>query len=530
MRTSATHPIQIAEIPCQQGIIGITLCPGKKGTSLFGADWDRDLEVDLDAVEKWRATIVVSLIENFEFEHLGVEDLGQSVITRGMEWIHAPIQDVGVPNDNFETRWAVLGHRIRSALINGDRVLIHCRGGLGRAGLVAARLLVEFGLSPDAAIQQVRGQRLGAIETLEQESYVKSVRQLNHDHQIYDRILGCLFGGAVGDAFGYAIEFDSLARIQSRYGACGLLEPELENGHLIVSDDTQMTMFVADALTKDGPPLENIQKGYIDWYRTQNDTQSALEEGLLAHKALWALRAPGNTCLTAIGSGGWGTTSSPINNSKGCGGVMRVAPVGFNLSVSDAQTYELGAQSAALTHGHPLGYISSGVMAVLIRNLIASNDHLSALLKAAEHLPDDVYGTSMRSTLADAIEKLHDTINGEDNRSEISNSISNGDLGEGWVAEEALAIGLHAFMRSYDAAKFEGYEPVDAFKIGIRLSANHSGDSDSTASITGQLFGAQYGLRALPWDWIVPLDVFEALCDLAHRLVAFASPQSAHAA
>lgn len=174
-RTSVTHPLQIAEVraPDARGSIGITFCPGKKQSNAMSGVWDRSLELDLDQIRAWGAGTVITLIEPHEFEELGVMNLGREVRARGMEWLHLPIRDVSPPDDRFEVGWVEYCLRLREAILGGSRVLVHCKGGLGRAGTVAALLLIELGLGPEEAIRQVRQARKGAIETREQESYVR---------------------------------------------------------------------------------------------------------------------------------------------------------------------------------------------------------------------------------------------------------------------------------------------------------------------------------------------------------------------
>lgn len=173
-RTSLTHPLQIAEVsaPGARGLIGITFCPGKKQVSAMSGAWDRDLGLDLDAISDWGATTIVTLIEPHELEKLKVTALGPEAEARGIDWLHMPITDVSVPDHRFETGWRKHGPRLLNGIRAGERVLVHCKGGLGRAGTVAARMLVELGLMPDEAIRAVRKVRKGAIETPEQEKHV----------------------------------------------------------------------------------------------------------------------------------------------------------------------------------------------------------------------------------------------------------------------------------------------------------------------------------------------------------------------
>lgn len=174
-RTSQSHPLQIATLVVGRGAIGVTLCPGKKGESVHGAGWDRDLETDLAAIREWGASTIVTLIEPHEFPMLKVEALPQAVPAAGMEWVWWPIRDVSVPDERFEDGWAERGPLLCEQIQKGERVLVHCRGGLGRAGIVAARLLVELGNPPAEAIKQVRAVRPGAIETRAQEAWVLGV-------------------------------------------------------------------------------------------------------------------------------------------------------------------------------------------------------------------------------------------------------------------------------------------------------------------------------------------------------------------
>jgi ADP-ribosyl-[dinitrogen reductase] hydrolase len=175
-RTSLTHPLEIAEVtaPGAKGAIGITFCPGKKQNSAMSGAWDRDLGVDLDAIKRWGASTVITLIEPHEIKALKVEGIGADTAKRGMEWLHMPITDVSIPDHRFQAAWKLDGARLIAAVRGGERVLVHCKGGLGRAGTVAALMLVELGMEPERAIREVRKARRGAIETPEQERFVRT--------------------------------------------------------------------------------------------------------------------------------------------------------------------------------------------------------------------------------------------------------------------------------------------------------------------------------------------------------------------
>ena len=171
IRTSRSSPLKIAEVPVapSSGRLGLTICPGKKHIS---SNWDRDLPTDLKAIQDWGATTVVTLIEDHEFRLLSVQALEREVRELGMDWLHLPILDVSVPDSHFEQLWGTVGETVHSRLDAGERILIHCRGGLGRTGEVAGLILVERGIRPQDAIRQIRAVRPHAIETSEQEDYV----------------------------------------------------------------------------------------------------------------------------------------------------------------------------------------------------------------------------------------------------------------------------------------------------------------------------------------------------------------------
>lgn len=178
MRTSASHPLQIATVVSGMpgvGRVGITFCPGKYDPHGMSGAWNRDLVLDLDTIRGWGATAVVTLLEPHELTMLRVERLGEEVLRRNMLWFHLPIVDVSIPNEGFEREWDTAGAKLRSILRGGSDVVVHCRGGLGRAGTIAARLLIEFGVEPVTAIAKVRAVRPGAIETHAQERYVLGI-------------------------------------------------------------------------------------------------------------------------------------------------------------------------------------------------------------------------------------------------------------------------------------------------------------------------------------------------------------------
>jgi len=324
------------------------------------------------------------------------------------------------------------------------------------------------------------------------------------------RILGCLLGGAVGDALGAPLEFMSLRAIRERFGPEGPAELEPAYGRRgAITDDTQMTLFTAEALIRAvnrgiergvRSPSSMAHHSYLRWLLTQGTPLPAgapagIESGwLLGVRGLWHRRAPGSTCLAALASGRMGTIDGPVNGSKGCGGVMRVAPAAFACGVD---TFRFGCEVAAITHGHPSGYLAAGVLAVVIRDVATGADLTDAIGAARNELPA-WRGHEECLAAIDAAVSLAAGAAGTPGEVES--------LGAGWVAEEALAIGLFAALAARD------------LEHGVRLAVNHSGDSDSTGSIAGQLLGAAHGVEAIPRRWLDALELRDVISTVAEDL------------
>lgn len=173
IKTSVTHPLRIDKVNLLRGQIGITFCPGKHQENAKSGRWKRDLAIDLQAIKDWGALAILCLIEKQEMMELGVELLPKLVPEFGMEFFHLPIPDVHAPTPEFDENWHHVKDKLYWVLENGGRILVHCKGGLGRAGTIAAKMLIENGTSAKDAIDQVRrAHSLNAIETLEQEQYL----------------------------------------------------------------------------------------------------------------------------------------------------------------------------------------------------------------------------------------------------------------------------------------------------------------------------------------------------------------------
>jgi ADP-ribosyl-[dinitrogen reductase] hydrolase len=529
-KTSETHPLRIDAVTVGPlgGEIGMTLCPGKRAASAFAGEWERDLDADLAVVAHWGADVVVSLMEPHEFVQLGVPELAGR-IPAGIAHLVLPIVDGGVPSGTWERAWIKEGPRLRERIALGGSILIHCRGGLGRTGLVAARLLVEFGEEPARAMRRVRAARPDAIENRRQEEYVRRQRRLPSplprpivavDPEKQARFRGCLLAGAAGDALGAPVEFMDIGAIRARFGPGGIRDYVPYGGKTgTVTDDTQMTLFTAEGLLRSANRgrmsgvgadfLRVVGHAYRRWLHTQGEgvcDPDLLSGGLIRNHELFAWRAPGVTCLSALRAMGRDVRLAG-NDSKGCGGVMRMAPVGLFVAGWEGagpdparRAFELGCDFAALTHGHPAGQHPAGVLAVLVLRLVQGATLPDALAEARALL---VTRRDHGETLAaiDLAVKLAGQ--GSDPDDNLRR------LGQGWVGEEALAIALYCALRA------------DTLEEGICLAVNLTGDSDSTGAIAGNLLGALHGVDAIPGRWLSPRELRGTIEEVADDLLSW---------
>jgi hypothetical protein len=147
--------ISFYALPVGGGVLGISQMPGRGGDYLG----------DLDDIRDWRPSIVITLTTLGELVDCGAQTLGADIRARAARWMHLPIQDFGVPDAHFEKTWPDVATQALCALRGGGRVLVHCKGGCGRSGTVALRLMVETGMPIDEALGQLRGVRPCAVET-----------------------------------------------------------------------------------------------------------------------------------------------------------------------------------------------------------------------------------------------------------------------------------------------------------------------------------------------------------------------------
>ena len=266
-----------------------------------------------------------------------------------MQWFHLPIRDVCVPCGDFESEWIIVGEALRAILRSGFDIVVHCKGGLGRAGMVAARLLVEPGQSPEDAIAAVRAARPGAVETPAQAAHVAN--QTAHEepkpstssHAVRDRGIGALLGLAVGDAIGTTLEFkqrDSYAPLTDMIGGGPF---RLQAGQW--TDDTAMALALADSLLE----LEefdeaDLMRRFIQWRDegAYSCTNSCFDIGLTVSSALRGFEMTGNPIA--------GSTDP---NSAGNGSLMRLAPAVLRYWRDRAKLQEIAARQSVTTHGAP---------------------------------------------------------------------------------------------------------------------------------------------------------------------------------
>ena len=319
-----------------------------------------------------------------------------------------------------------------------------------------------------------------------------------------------MIAGAAGDALGYSVEFTSRNGILSQYGKDGIIKFDLdENGKALISDDTQMSMFTANGILwaatctcmrgAVGNIEDYVEKAYIDWLytqsgqKTEDDTYCTWLRNLsaMAHR-----RAPGCTCMDACYNLLY--NNKVVNNSKGCGGIMRVAPIALfsaaersrgNNLLSDSETAYTGSEIARITHKHPLAFLPSAMLSDLLQRLIPMS-----MDEAKEHISD---------IILDTINTMKGLYPGEFDKDKVylanltemavklaANNKSDADnirtIGEGWVGEETWAIAVYCAVRH-----------IDSVEDAIIASVNHDGDSDSTGAVTGNIMGAVYGYEHL---------------------------------
>ena len=468
-RNSHSHPLEISAIQVapDMGRVGITFCPGKQQADAMSGRWARDLDTDLDTIENWGAVAVVTLIETREMASLGVTSLGDGVTSRNMSWYHLPIPDVTAPNSDFEKLWLIAGAELRDILSAGFDVVVHCKGGLGRAGTIAAQLLIELGWSSKEAIIEVRRVRPGAIETSDQKRHLQTIATIGQTKSsspasLEDKCLGSLIGLAVGDAIGTTIEFkprDTYPKLTNMIGGGPF---KLQPGEW--TDDTAMALALTDSLIQQGQlDQADLMQRFVAWWRhgEYSCTGSCFDIGITTSTALAKFEVTGNPL-----------SGSQDPYSAGNGALMRLAPIvlhwfGTN-SEDPAELAELARHQGEVTHAAATSLEACAAFADILRIAVTASNKAAVF----SHAANMKFGSEVNHILAGSWRGKH--------RRDIQSS--------GFVLH-SLEAALWCFARTSN------------FRDAVLLAANLGDDADTTAAITGQLAGAYYGLEQIPPEW-----------------------------
>lgn len=564
---SRNDPLWIGDLPVPglPGQIGLTILPGRKAGARRGAaTFDRDLEADMRDIAEWGPSLILTLLEPHEARELGVPDIA-TAIPPGIEHRWLPIVNRSVPDQAWLARWRPVAKDVVARLRRGERVLLHCRAGRGRAGLVAGLLLRDCGLGGEEAVRWVREASHGALEHRRQQRFV-----IDYQPQFTapiagaprpveattweERFVGSLLAGAAGDALGAPVEFNSHEAILVRFGRAGIIDFAPAYGRRgAITDDTQMALFTAEAMRampapRDGagesPGMPTVEDAlprlgiaYQYWLRGQGarsaitarlDGPEAAALGYPASRlaglpAMRARRAPGLTCLSALEQMR-AFDERAINQSKGSGAVMRVAPVGLfvagrvgeerlrrdpsALASAIDSAWTIGAASAAITHGHSAAQQCAGYLAALVMLLAAGRRAAEAELMLQQRVGQDPANMELRRVLAEvdaACEVARRRLADGEGRTEVHAAVLD-DLGEGWTADEATAMALYCLRMA------------QTLEEGLVTAVNIDGDSDTVGTIAGQLLGAVHGVAALPPRWRQELELADVIEETALAL------------
>jgi ADP-ribosylglycohydrolase len=343
------------------------------------------------------------------------------------------------------------------------------------------------------------------------------------------RVRGALLGGAIGDALGYPVEFMASSEIHARHGEDGVREYVDAGGYGLISDDTQMTLFTVEGLTRAGVRTDRgigftvavVHHAYDRWLDTQlHPGPTGERDGWLQGESwLYSRRAPGETCLCALEDARQGAArirtygAQAANRSKGCGGVMRSAPFGLMPPGLGGSwpVFDFAAEAAGYTHGHPTGKLASGALALIVSHIVAGDDlptAVDATLAVLAH-----YEHHEETTTA-----LHGAITAATHKPPTPCTVE--ELGSGWIAEQALAIAVYAAL---------AHPRPEEFLDALSLAVTHSGDSDSTGSICGNILGALHGETALPPELAFEVEGRGTVLQLADDFVwEFTTPRRLH--
>lgn len=329
-----------------------------------------------------------------------------------------------------------------------------------------------------------------------------------------DNYTGCLVGGAIGDAMGNPVEFQTMDKIVETYGRKGITDFLLDkNGIAKFTEDTQLTMFTADGVIKSAiktgndesmPDMRDIYASYQDWLKTQKGKFKPTQNGWISNiEDLHSKRGYRLMCTEALETGFPGSMEFPINYSKSADGIMRTAPIGLKLYKNPELAFEAGARCAALTNGSPSAYLPAGLYAAIIANIVQGKEMNDAVDDSVKILKK-YRGHEDTLKLIENARKLAD--------SHVIEKTAIKRIGVGWNADEAIAVGVYCALKS----------PED-YKRAVLAAVNHDGASDTTAGIAGGLVGTYVGELKIPDEWKYRVELCSELDELSRDLFKNAS-------
>ena len=442
-------------------------------------------------------------------------------------YLRFPIRDVDVPKSVEAVHQLI--DKMENLMKQDGFTYIHCWGGVGRTGTIVAcyeaRQMEEPTLEKALTAMRSRFSNMPKAshrkspETQEQIDFVRQFVESCKQREEYmrlrtkDRIRGSMMAGAAGDALGYMVEFMSRRSIIAQYGSKGITKFDLtSDGKALVSDDTQMTLFTACGMLMGvtrgymrgvgGQPEKYVDGAYLDWYYTQTGRKKNMQTHDFHYTWLRDLpelahrRAPGNTCLSACESLLQGKKVQ--NHSKGCGGIMRVAPMALLMAgywsryksfYNVQQMDEAGAEVAAVTHKHPLAFLPSAMLTHLIYRVIRMEENeikanIADIALETINVLDNIYKGEYEEDKRSLANLTRMAVKLATNSKSDAENIRM--LGEGWTGDEAWAIALYCVVRH-----------IGSIEDAIIAAVNHDGDSDSTGAVCGNIMGAIYGYEAM---------------------------------
>lgn len=338
---------------------------------------------------------------------------------------------------------------------------------------------------------------------------------------LLDKVSGCLIAGAIGDSFGYNVEFNDYQEIIRLYGEYGLMEMIEIDGKYIISDDTQMTLFTLEGLLLADANdtisiIRSVFYSYLRWFDTQFGP-GAIPEYIASfgrlHKIedLFYMRDPGHACIDALRHRkdmlppDFAHVDS-INISKGCGSVIRAAPIGCLIHLSADEIFQISYNCAAITHGDEEAKLASALFSLIIYNLLKDGQDIERDIFRAIRIIDGYIDYKCNEwehicCLLNIVFEIY------------HHGLSNKKLaflGEGWLAAEALALGIYSFLLG-----------GECLLKTIYFAANRTGDSDSIASIAGNLYGAKYGFAKIDSTLYDKLEFKALILEMSQNFIQY---------